>query len=171
MNDLNKQIIRRQLTLFVDQDYALLLEHVRQLYNPVQWNLIACHVTLCREEEIENLDQVLENLSLIGSLQCTITFDKPIRFENNGGVLLPAKGENADFHALRNKTLNGIVDKPRNTNPHITLMHPRNSVCTDKVFHEIETIKFPTDIKFKNICLIEQVNGGKWLTLRNFKLS
>jgi hypothetical protein len=53
--------IRRQLTLFVEQKDAEIIERVRQEFNPIQFNLIKSHVTLCREDEIQNLEQVISN--------------------------------------------------------------------------------------------------------------
>ena len=51
--------IRRQLTLFVEQKDAETIEKVRQEFNPKQFELIKSHVTLCREDEIQNLEQVI----------------------------------------------------------------------------------------------------------------
>ena len=53
--------IRRQLTLFVGEKDAITIEQIRQKFNPLQFKLIKSHVTLCREDEIENLEQVIEN--------------------------------------------------------------------------------------------------------------
>ena len=43
---------RRQLTLFVEPPENLIIEEIRRRYNPIQFELINCHVTLCREDEI-----------------------------------------------------------------------------------------------------------------------
>jgi hypothetical protein len=47
-------------------------------------------------------------------------------------------------------------------------MHPRNSICTDKLFAEMQKIKFPVKLKFKKISLIEQKDGGQWNIVREF---
>jgi len=49
-------------------------------------------------------------------------------------------------------------------------MHPRNSTCTDKIFEEIEQVNLPSQLIFKSISLIEQVDGGQWETLKTFKI-
>ena len=41
---------RLQLTLFVPDDVAAVLEPIRQRLDPVQQGLIGSHVTLCRED-------------------------------------------------------------------------------------------------------------------------
>jgi 2'-5' RNA ligase len=60
--------------------------------------------------------------------------------------------------------------KARNPVPHITLMHPRNSTCTDEIFEELKKLKFALTMKFDRISLIEQVNNGKWKILENFNI-
>jgi hypothetical protein len=55
--------IRRQLTLFLEEIPAENIETIRSNYNPRQRELINCHITLCREDEIENIGKVLDNLS------------------------------------------------------------------------------------------------------------
>jgi hypothetical protein len=48
---------RRQLTLFVEEPWRSRLQALRRALDLVQASLIAPHVTLCREDEIEQLDQ------------------------------------------------------------------------------------------------------------------
>ena len=48
--------MRRQLTLFVKKEDAETIEQIRQAFNPRQFELIKSHVTLCREDEIQNLE-------------------------------------------------------------------------------------------------------------------
>jgi hypothetical protein len=49
-------------------------------------------------------------------------------------------------------------------------MHPRNSICTDEIFKEIQNYNFPSKLKFDNISIIEQVNGKKWTVLEEYIL-
>jgi len=49
--------IRRQLTLFIDQGDAQIIEMIRAEFNPLQHQLIKSHVTLCREDELNRLKQ------------------------------------------------------------------------------------------------------------------
>lgn len=165
------KIIRRQLTLFVDKNSAVEIESIRKKFNPRQHELIDSHVTLCREEEIQDIDKVLESLqNLDTSSAITIQFGQVTRFENGNGVLIPALGDNEQFHRLREKILPTINKIVRRHEPHITLMHPRNSRCTDDVFKEIQSTKLPGYLKFAKISLIEQVNGGQWQIIKTFNL-
>ena len=60
MNRQNLAINNRiQLTLFVDPKEAVTIERVRQEFNPGQFKLIKAHVTLCREDEIQDLEKVV----------------------------------------------------------------------------------------------------------------
>jgi 2'-5' RNA ligase len=158
---------RRQLTLFISPQNEN-IERIRETFNPLQFNLIAAHVTLCREDEIEDMEKVVSNINTIqlnAALQ--IDFSAAVRFEEGKGVMIPASGENRAFNNLRKSILNfGIA--PRNHKPHITLMHPRNATCTDTIFEEIQKIKLPTTLYFDKIFLIEQKLGGKWEILKEF---
>ena len=164
-------ITKRQLTLFVQKNDAPHIEDVRSKFNPRQSELINSHVTLCREDEIEDIGKVLHNLTQLNQKTINIKFGQVTRFDNGKGVLIPATTENEEFQELRQKVLKGVVDKPRRQEPHITLMHPRNSNCTDKIFVAIEKANLPTQLNFKTISLIEQVNGGQWTVLKTFDLT
>ncbi|WP_276502069.1 2'-5' RNA ligase family protein [Terrimonas pollutisoli] len=159
-------IIRRQLTLFVNETEAVTIETIRSQYNPIQRELIDCHVTLCREDELLDMDQVLKNLLTLKEKAITIYFGPVTRFDNGRGVLLPATNDNKEFHHLRKQVLKGLNDNPRPQQPHITLMHPRNSTCTDEIFAAISEIKLPVQLHFTTLSLIEQVDGGRWKTLQ-----
>ena len=162
--------IRRQLTLFVEPTDAEIIEQVRQEFNPIQFELIKSHVTLCREDEIQNLEQVISNLHSLTQEEIVIEFGKATRFDNGKGLFLPAKTDNADFQELRRQVLIGLNDNLRKQEAHITLMHPRNSTCTDNIFNKVETINLPSKLNFKKISLIEQKDGGQWKILTNFEL-
>lgn len=150
----------------------LIIEQIRQQFNPLQFELIKAHVTLCREDEIENLEQVLSNLLVLIQTQqkIYIEFGKVARFDNGKGLFLPATNDNKQFENLRRQVLNGLIDHPRKQEAHITLMHPRNSTCTDHIFELVEKINLPAKLEFKQISLIEQENGGQWKILKNFEL-
>lgn len=164
--------IRRQLTLFPEPADVLIIEQIRQEFNPLQFELIKAHVTLCREDEIENLEQVLSNLLLLIQTQQNIyiEFGKVARFDNGKGLFLPATNDNKQFENLRRRVLSGLIDEPEKKEAHITLMHPRNSTCTDTIFELVEKINLPAKLEFKRISLIEQENGGQWKILKNFEL-
>jgi hypothetical protein len=157
-------VIRRQLTLFVPPHDATVIEAIRSRYNPVQRALIDSHVTLCREDELADLDRVLQNLQHCVPM-VTIGFGMALRSEGGKGVLLPAMAGQDDFQRLRETILAGVVNTPRRLEAHITLMHPRNATCTDAIFEEIRAYALPAQITFNTVSLIEQVDGGPWRVL------
>jgi hypothetical protein len=164
-------VIRRQLTLFVEKRDAQVIENIRKQFNQKQQELIDSHVTLCREDEIENMIALLDNLQQLDTPKIVINFGQVMRFENGKGVLLPSFGDNDQFHLLRSKVLKGLGGTVCKHEPHITFMHPRNSTCTDKIFSVIQKISLPTHLTFGTISLTEQINGGQWKTLKTFKLN
>jgi hypothetical protein len=161
---------RIQLTLFVGEPVAASIEAVRREFNPKQHALIGCHVTLCREGELESLTQVLQNLEHLKHPAFVLEFGPPTRFSEGKGVLLPNIGDDMAFHRLREAILKGAVEKSRKPEAHITLMHPRNSACTDEVFERMLQKQFPKQITFSKISLIEQEAGQKWHVLKEFDL-
>lgn len=162
--------IRQQLTLFVSPKDSKEIENIRRQFNPKQYHLIDSHVTLCREDEIENISFILDILQQLDTSKITIRFGQTTRFDNGFGVLLPALSDNEEFQQLRLKILTGLGMTVRRHEPHITLMHPRNSTCTDEIFKEIQKINLPTSLSFDTISLIEQVDGGQWQILMKYKL-
>jgi 2'-5' RNA ligase len=161
---------RRQLTLFLDDEYTTEIEKLRKRYNPVQFHLIRPHVTLCREEELEDLNHIKHNLRSLNLGRIRVNFDKLIRFSDQNGVMITAEEDNEQYHNLRRIILKGC-DIPINfPEPHITLMHPRSSTCTDGIFNEIRKMNIPKSILFKEISLIQQTDGAKWETLNIFKI-
>jgi cellobiose-specific phosphotransferase system component IIA len=161
---------RIQLTLFVSEKNSGQIEKIRQKFNPAQYALIKSHVTLCREEKLEQLDRVIDNLEKLEYEAITIHFGGAIRFANGTGVLLPAIGNRDEYHTLREKILQGISNNQDIPEPHITLMHPRNSLCTDEIFEQIKNYNLPTRLTFSTISLIEQEPRMEWQVLRQFKL-
>src|SRR5688572_3486275 len=162
---------RRQLSLFVDEKQSATLENIRQKFNPQQYRLIKAHVTLCREDEIEAIETVLYNLTNQVLPKISICFGKTTRFSDGNGVLLPADDNLHSFRTLRSQILHGIIEAPRNHEPHITLMHPRNSTCTDDIYQQIANIILPSFITFERISLIEQLDQGKWKIIQEFDLN
>lgn len=160
---------RRQLTLFLDPVAAEPLEILRKAFNPAQHALIKAHATLCREDELEALDLVIENIAKIQREPFTLEFGAPIRFSEGNGVLLPAIGDLSPFHQLRADILRGIFENPRIQEPHITLIHPRNASCTDAIFAQIQQAALPRTFVFSKISLIEQEIGKVWKVLPAFE--
>ena len=165
-----EKINRIQLTLFVSEIENLEIEKIRKKHNMEQYKLIKSHLTLCREEELNDLDLIKLNLEKLNFNTFCLSFGKPIRFSNGKGVLIPAIGDCTVFNNLRAHILSGIIEKPRNQEPHITVMHPRNSTCTNEIFEIIENTNFSTVLKFDKISLIEQTNEENWSILQEYKL-
>lgn len=163
-------IKRIQLTLFLNKKESIQIEKIRQEFNPKQFQLIKSHITLCREDELERLPEILHNLRTqkLGSLMLQI--DKPIRFSEGKGVFLSIIDSLGAFQTLRKHILYPIIEKPRKHDPHITLMHPRNSTCTDHIFERIERRNFPVKVTFNKVSLIEQEIGKEWKILEEFAL-
>jgi len=161
---------RTQLTLFVPENVSAAIEDIRCRYNPVQHNLIAAHVTLCREDELLDIEKVWQNLEQMDFPSITIRFGKPERFDEGKGVLLSGLEEDTSFLNLRKAVLKGVVEQPRNHKSHITLMHPRNSICTDELFLEISKRELPDFFLFNKISLIEQKEGTAWTIIQEWKL-
>ena len=146
-----------------------MIEKIRAEFNPIQFNLIPAHVTLCRENEIKSIEKVIENIkSLSIDNPLRIEFDKVERFDNSKGLLIPAKKGNDEFIELRKSILKGLIEFPEDHHPHITLMHPRNSTCTDEIFNQILKYNLPTELSFNKISLIEEGNDGKWKIKNHF---
>lgn len=161
---------RRQLTLFISEDQIFDIEKVRSHYNPEQAKIIASHVTLCREDEIAPLEKAIVNLTDKKLKTIVLNFENALRFHDGNGVLLPCHDSENSFGFLRKEILSGVIDNPRSSHAHITLMHPRNSTCTDEIFEEIKKFKFPRTIRFNEISLIEQEMGKEWVVLQRFPL-
>lgn len=161
---------RRQLTLFVDEKQSAAIESIRQKLNPQQYRLIKAHVTLCREDEIEPIENVLHNLTNQILPKIVICFGGVIRFSDDNGVLLPANDNLHSFRTLRSQILHAIIETPRNHEPHITLMHPRNSTCTDDIFQQISKVILPAVITFEKISLIEHIAQEPWKIIQEFDL-
>ena len=107
------------------------------------------------------------SISLENPIQ--IRFKEVARFSNGKGVFMPCMEEYSAFTSLRKAVLGQDILQKEQV-PHITLMHPRNSTCTDEIFTQIKTKALPTTLAFSKISLIEQKNGGVWKVLEEFEL-
>jgi len=117
------------------------------------------------------LDLIKLNLEKLNFNTFCLSFGKPTRFSNGKGVLIPAIGDYPEFKELRSQILSEIIEKPKtHQEPHITLMHPRNSTCTNEIFEIIQNTNLPTILKIDKISLIEQTNGKKWKIIKEYKL-
>lgn len=158
---------RRQLTLFLNQEESKPIERIRHQFNRQQFDLIKSHITLCREDEIEDLNYILEKLSHLSISNFELTLGKPARFYEGKGVFIPVADTNNNFLHLRQY----ILPKNREMEPHITIMHPRNSTCTDEIYQQILKTAIPFQVSITSISLIEQEIGQQWNILQTFELN
>lgn len=157
---------RKQLTLFLRKEESEPIERIRRKYNILQFNLIASHITLCREDEIDNLVYVLAKLSNLKFSNFEVSLGIPERFYEGKGVFIPIIDPGNHLVNLRNQ----ILPLSKIIEPHITIMHPRNSTCTDEIFQEILETAIPTKLTINCISLIEQEIGKKWYVLQTFNM-
>ena len=151
---------RRQATLYLPSPDGDRIDSLRSRFNPVQFDLIKAHVTLCREDEVLDWNALSTRLSDLGAIEVALTFGPPVREQNL--VYLPAIGSVEPFDALRNSLLSTKDSRPRKHDPHVTLIHPRNGICTDSIFEEIAIQMVPFSTTFRRVTLIEQYEGCKW---------
>ena len=150
---------RRQATLYLPLPHAADIERLRSLYNPAQHALIRAHVTLCREDEVHDWDELGNRLAGLGPIAVSLTFGTPVR--DGDLVYLPATGSTASFDQLRASLL-GPAASVRRQQPHITLIHPRNGTCSGAIFAAIAAQSTAFDVTFRTVTLIAQVDGGPW---------
>ena len=151
---------RRQATLYLPPPHAAAIDKLRLAYNPVQHDLIRAHVTLLREDEVQDWDEVACRLKTCPPIAVTLAFGAPVRDGNL--VYLPAIDSTATFDHLRATLLSRAEAVVRKHEPHITLIHPRNGVCSDEAFAAIVSGCPPFTATFREVTLITQDDGGVW---------
>ncbi len=161
-------ISRRQLTLFVPVEGAAKLEACRRVLDPVQHGLIAAHVTLCREHELEAVDLAALRARARLAEPIILTFGLPESFSGHG-ILLPAIAGEGAFHNLRCHLLG--AEPSRRQQPHLTLAHPRNPKAPGNTHANLSGLEPGLAITFGEVSLIEQVAGEPWVVLETFELS
>lgn len=167
---------RRQASLFLHE--VPLIEGLRWKFNPNQAALIPPHVTLIREDEVLDWKKLGNQLSMLGKWELMLGFGKPIW--HDGLVYLPVSESRSTavsltFDSLRAKLLVGqseddLTHAPRKHVPHLTLIHPRNGLCTDSIFAEIQQSLVEFEYCFREVVLIEQSDGGPWRVLSSDQL-
>lgn len=147
---------RRQASLYLTGQSDI--ESLRSRYNPMQARLIPPHVTLCREDEVTDWGDFQNRLESLRPFAITITFGIPVREDNF--VYLPVLEGLEEFQSFRQAILSS---EARIHIPHLTLIHPRNGICTEQIFAEIsKTITEPLPYTFCEVRIIEQEEGGIW---------
>jgi 2'-5' RNA ligase len=155
---------RRQASFYLSDVPEI--EDLRIRFNPVQAQFIPAHVTLCREDEVDDWSVLESRIQARIPIALTLGFRCPVREGNL--VFLPAVSGVGEFDDLRNQLLSDGIKRPRKQTPHITIIHSRNGSCTDAVFDEIGQRLHPFTITLREISLIEQTGGGPWVRLAHF---
>lgn len=150
--------IRRQASLWVKGVPEI--ERMRYRFNRAQAQLIPAHVTLIREDEVTDWELLESRIRKILPIELTLSFGRPVRDLNF--VYLPVESGITEFDNLRHLLLSDGATTPRKQMPHMTIVHPRNGICSDAAFEEIAEQIPPCTIVFREIHLIEQINGGSW---------
>jgi hypothetical protein len=151
---------RRQASLFVRGVEAV--ASVRIDFNPAQAALIEPHVTLIREDETQDWTALGQRIIELAPLSFALDFSSPQRKAN----FVCCYGSGDGFQGLRE----ALLARPRSHAPHLTLIHPRNGVCTDRIFADVTRRVAAFRYTFEEIAFIEQTAGGPWRTLEVFPL-
>ena len=162
--------MRNQLTLFVPPQNADVLKTTRMTLDPIQAKLIAAHVTLCREDEIENFSSIKlrARLAASGIKNVTLRFGAPETFSGHG-ILLPCIAGEQEFHALRQFVL-GTKNARRHA-AHITLAHPRNPRAVGNSLANALGLAHGFCVTFTSITHIQQEGAMPWQHLDEYPLS
>ncbi len=152
---------RRQATLLLRGNSDV--DAVRREFNPIQAELIDSHVTLIREDDVSDWNELGKRIAGLDLSPITIRFGSP---ERDGDLVLIRAADPESFDRLRAQ----LLDAPRKHGAHVTLIHPRNGVCSDADFEIISSRIRPFEHTFDELSLIEQVNGGRWKVVDRFPL-
>lgn len=152
---------RRQLSLFVAEPERTELDALRARADPVQHALIPAHVTLVRDEDVDNWARVHARLEALAPLRLVLELGPPCALEG-GGAMLPVVGSTAGFDELRARLLAGQPGATRKQTPHLALLHPRNRARWGLSVAEVCAQRTPTRVVFERVVWIEQVAGEPW---------
>ncbi len=153
--------------MYVPHDTAREIEAVRRIVDPIQSRLIPAHVTLCREDELGDLESVRARLRSAPFKPLTLRFGKPSAFAGHGLLLECVEGEE-QFRALRQYLL--APSRVREQKPHITLAHPRNPKAGGNSLSHTSKLPEVVEVTFPNIYLIEQDGDAPWQLLEKYEL-
>lgn len=160
---------RDQLSLFVDGPAADTLNALRARLDPVQAGLIPAHVTVCREDELQDLPALGTDAlraRLHGHPPLTLRFGPPQRFGGHG-VLLPCVAGQSALDELRRCLLGRESVRPQAA--HLTLAHPRNPRAPGNG-DRLEDAAPVHALCLADLRWIRQSDGGPWQTIARFSL-
>jgi 2'-5' RNA ligase superfamily protein len=158
---------RSQLTLFILGEIGERIDRIRKIVDPIQAALIAPHLTLCREDELQGITPAMISARLSGQVMISLQFGRP-EISDGHGLLLRCVSREEQFAQLRRQLL-GIDARP--LGPHITLAHPRNPRSVGNSLGVVD-LEFPLEIRFARVTLIEQeIPGQAWTRVTEFALA
>jgi hypothetical protein len=158
-------MIRRQLTLFVDEPWRSRLQQHRVVLDPVQAALIPAHVTLCRDDEVASLDEAtfVKRVAAWPHGPLDLSFGAAQRVEGHGVLLRCVHGAGV-FHTLRQWLLHDV--EARGLGAHLTLAHPRNPRAVGNTDEVLAAVPTALALTFASVALIEQHGTAPWKVLR-----
>lgn len=159
--------ILKQLSLYVPAHAAKEIEAVRKIVDPIQSNLIPAHITLCREDELDDFATIKARPAHIPLKPITLRFGTPEIFSGHG-LLLNCIGGDDKFRLLREYLL--ASKNIKNQRPHITLAHPRNPKSAGNLLGSASRLPEMIEITFPTIYLIEQAGNEPWRVLEKYSL-
>lgn len=131
----------------------------------MQASLIAAHVTLCRDDEVLEWSALQDRAHQMSEFEVSLRFGAPVREQNL--VYLPVVGSTESFDKLRLQVLDD--ETCRIQEPHITLIHPRNGICTDATFEAIQSLfNEELNIAFRELTFIEKIGEQPWRSIQTF---
>ena len=152
------QPTRRQLNLILPEAQRSLVEPIRQELDPKQHALIPAHVTLCRDDELPDLQQLTQRLERLDPFLITMRFGQPQQLTDGCVLLRPTAGIE-QFQALRQLILGTTA---REYGAHLTLLHPRNAsgipLNLADVAHDLTGLA----VTFNTVTLVEQYGFEPW---------
>lgn len=160
---------RVQLSLYVPEPEASVLETARCVLDPIQRSLFPAHVTLCREDELAQLaaGSLASRLANPPVKSLTLHFGKAEWFPPHA-ILLPCISGEDEFRSLREHILNSCHIKHQA--PHITLAHPRNPKATGNTLANAYLLPEAMAVTFTSVNLIEQSGSSAWRIVETFGL-
>jgi GNAT superfamily N-acetyltransferase/2'-5' RNA ligase len=161
---------RTQLSLFVPPEAGDAIDAIRRVVDPVQHRLIPAHVTLCREDELHEVDvaQLASRLRDARLGRLTLRFGAPQRFGGHG-ILLPCIDGAEAFVALRRAVL--ALPEARVHTPHLTLAHPRNPKADGNELDRAATLEEGLCVTFDAVQVIDQFDADPWVVRSTFPLA
>ena len=152
--------IRTQLTAFLPLCISDLIDEIRSRIDPIQFQRIKPHITICYDDEILDVKLFSEKLKSVNHNKIKLSFGLPEEFDH-GGYFLPSIGDLSEFNYLRETLLQDAIYKRKNVKPHITLLHPRNSKGIEVNWTTIPNLG-NLIFEIDRLSLIEQKNEEKW---------